>query len=155
MESIPFWCDINSNGNITIKGRSQWPLSCEIVGSNPAWGMDVCLLWVLYIVRCTHVTACWKRIKNDGPYRNTYLVRYTRYYCIKVGQLILQTLQAIYYLKCSGYHLYHTLSHLNTSYFFTHQIYELHTDVVCVFLHKNRFSIQMYVSLSLQYVPVL
>ena len=87
MESIPFWCDINSNGNITIKSRSQWPLSCEIVGSKPAWGMDVCLLWVLYVVRCTHVTACWKRIKNDGPYRNTYLVRYARYCCIKVGEL--------------------------------------------------------------------
>ena len=73
----PIECDINSNGNIAIKGRRQWSLSCEIVGSKTAWGMVVCLLWVLYVVRCTHVTACWKRIKNDGPYRNTYLLRYT------------------------------------------------------------------------------
>ena len=40
----PIECDINSNGNIAIKGRRQWSLSCEIVGSKTAWGMVVCLL---------------------------------------------------------------------------------------------------------------
>jgi len=66
----PTYWHIEKNVNCLVYGVVWgWPLA-RIVGSNPARGMDVCLLWVLCSVRglCVGLITC-----PEEPYRVSYV----------------------------------------------------------------------------------